>query len=190
MFSGTASASQVPWQTTARNANVVCLGYDNKIFKLPGLAALQKVKTAKDFTPALLKKSAAPYFAGELALEQDMVRKWSALATPREPAYRVAWARWLTLWKTVRIPAAQKIAASAKQGDLKAFQAAQAPIDARTPRRVRSSRRRRVRGLPVAVATAATAAGRRGSARLAVRREIAERREPRTLVGSRLTVGR
>jgi hypothetical protein len=129
-FSGTASASQVPWQTTARNANVVCLGYDNKIFKLPGLAALQKVKTAKDFTPALLKKSAAPYFAGELALEQDMLRKWSALAIPREPAYRVAWARWLTLWKTVRIPAAQKIAASAKRGDLKAFQAAQAPIDA------------------------------------------------------------
>ena len=129
-FSGTASAAEVPWQTLARNANVVCLGYDKQLFKLPGLAALQKVKSQKDMTPALLKRSGARYFAGELALEREMVRKWSALGTPKELAFRVAWARWLKLWKTVKIPTAVKVAASAKRGDVKGLAAAETALAA------------------------------------------------------------
>ena len=134
VFSGTASAGKVvPWQTLARNANVACLAYDSKLFKLPGLAELQKVKSEKDFTPELLKRSGAPYYAGELGLEKTMLRTWSSLGTPKEPAFRVGWARWLTLWKTVRIPAAERIAASAKRGDVKGVKAAEiglAPYEA------------------------------------------------------------
>ena len=130
-FSGTASARKVvPWNTLARNANVVCLGYDKKLFKLPGLATLQKVNSAKDLTPELMKNSMVPYLTGELALEKEMVRKWSALGTPKEPTYRVAWARWLTLWKTVHIPAAVSVLASAKRGDVKGMDASQVSLKA------------------------------------------------------------
>jgi hypothetical protein len=133
VFTGTGAAAargDVPWVTVARGANVACLDYDKKIFKLPGLAALSKVRSLKDFTPKLLTQSAAPFYAGEAALKQAMVSKWSALGTPKEPAYRVAWARWLTLWKTVQIPFALKAAAGAKAGDAKAFAASVAQAEA------------------------------------------------------------
>jgi hypothetical protein len=130
-FSGTASAQKVvPWATLESNANVVCLDYDDKIFKLPGLGALQKVKSEKDLTPALVKKSMVPYLTGELALEKTMVRKWSTLGTPKEPTYRVGWVRWLTLWKTVRIPSAEKYLAAAKKYDVKGMKAAGAAREA------------------------------------------------------------
>jgi hypothetical protein len=131
VFTGTASAGKVvPWITLARSANVACLSYDNKLFKLPGLAALKNVKSEKDITPTLMKSAMVPYLTGELALEKDLVRKWSALGTPKEPAYRVAWARWLTLWKTVHIPSAAAVLASAKRDDVKGMEAAQATLTA------------------------------------------------------------
>ena len=136
VFSVTASAGTapegkvVPWTTLARNANVVCLGYDKKLFKLPGLAALQKVNSEKDLTPEIMKNSMVPYLTGELALEKDMLRKWSALGTPKEHAYRAAWARWLTLWRTVHIPAAESMLASALRDDQKGMTAAEASLKA------------------------------------------------------------
>jgi len=130
-FSGTASAGKVvPWTTLAKNANVVCLAYDKKLFKLPGLAALQKVNSDKDLTPEIMKSAMVPYLTGELALEKEMLRKWSALGTPKEATYRVAWARWLTLWKTVKIPAAERMLASAKRNDKKGMAAAEASVAA------------------------------------------------------------
>ncbi len=130
MFAAPASAKVLPWNTVAKRANVVCLAYDNKLFKLPGLAALQKVTSEKDLTPEVLKHSMVPYLTGELALEKEMVRKWSALGTPKEAAYRVAWARWLTLWRTVHIPSAERVLAAAKRGDVKGMDTAQASLKA------------------------------------------------------------
>ena len=128
---GTASAGNVvPWNTLARNANIVCLGYDKKLFKLPGLAALQNLKSEQDLTPEIMKNSMVPYLTGELALEQEMLRKWSALGTPKEHVYRVAWARWLTLWKTVHVPAAESMLASALRDDQKGMTAAEASLKA------------------------------------------------------------
>jgi hypothetical protein len=131
MSSGTASAGKVvPWNTVARSANVVCLDYNKKLFKLPGILALQKVKSEKDLTPEIMKQSMVPFLTGELAIQKEMVRKWSALGTPKEPRYRVAWARWLTLWKTVHIPGSERMLASAKRYDLKGMAAAEASITA------------------------------------------------------------
>jgi hypothetical protein len=130
VFSEAAAAKDVPWLTVAKGANVACLNYDKKLFKLPGVAALQKVNSEKDLTPDVMKNSMVPYLTGELALEKEMVRAWSALGMPKEPAYRAAWARWLTLWKTVHIPVAERVLASAKRDDVKGMDAAQAPMTA------------------------------------------------------------
>ncbi len=130
VFSETASAKDVPWLTVAKGANVACLSYDKKLFKLPGVAALQKVNSAKDLTPDVMKNSMVPYLTGELALEKEMVRAWSSLGIPKEPAYRAAWARWLTLWKTVHIPVAERVLANAKRDDVKGLEAAQAQLAA------------------------------------------------------------
>jgi hypothetical protein len=125
---GPAMAGPVPWLTVARSANAACLSYDKKLFGLPGLKALQKVNSTADLTPALLKRSGAPFYAGELVLQQKLVHTWGTLGTPKEAAYRTAWARWLVLWKTLRIPVAEQIAASAKTGDVKGLEAAAARL--------------------------------------------------------------
>ncbi len=86
VFSVTASAKVVlPWVNVERSANVICLDYTKKLFKLPGIVALQKVKTKKDLTPAVMKNAMVPYLTGELALEKTMVRRGARFPRPGNP---------------------------------------------------------------------------------------------------------
>jgi hypothetical protein len=119
-----ASAAEKPWFTVARAANTQCFAYDTKLFALPHIKDLGKLKRASDFTPKVLKDWAAPYFAGELKLQQDLLASWGKDGTPKEAARKRDWARFMELWKTIQIPATQRYADASKAGDADAFKAA------------------------------------------------------------------
>ena len=124
--SAAAGAAQVPGASLAANADNVCSAANVKFVQLvvpKGLTGTSKL------TPKLLK-AAAPYVAGQLAIEKEKTRRWSALGTPKEPAIRTAWARCLVLYRTVSSPAVAEGIAAAKRGDVKAFMAAYGKVEA------------------------------------------------------------
>lgn len=115
----TAVAADVPRATLVKNADLICSYENGKLVQLSfpkGLDDPTKL-TAKNL------KASASYFTGSLALQQDAIRRFAKLGTPREPAVRVAWARYLTLQKTVEIPTLTDAISAAKRGDAKAFMA-------------------------------------------------------------------
>ena len=128
-WSGAASAAAtVPGVTLAMNADALCSQANVQIVRLP---LPQGFDGKVDLTPQLLR-AAAPYVASELAIERATTQKWSALGTPAEPAVRVAWERWIALYRTVHQPMLWRASRAARRGDVGAFISISRSIDART----------------------------------------------------------
>jgi hypothetical protein len=126
VLSAAAGAAEVPGKSLAANADNVCSAANVEFVQLvvpKGLTGTSKL------TPKLLKR-AASYVAAQLVIEKEKTHRWSALGTPKEPAIRTAWARWLVLYRTVSSPAVAEGIAAAKRGDVKAFMAAYGKVEA------------------------------------------------------------
>jgi hypothetical protein len=112
-----AAAADEPDKAFVDRADGVCVRASIKLVKLPPPRGYNpNAKLTPKVLPAL-----APFLQKELAIDQSQVQQWSTIGTPTSPALRAAWNRWVTLWKTLELPALNHAAAEARRDDLKRF---------------------------------------------------------------------
>ena len=109
-------------------ADGVCARATVKVVKLP--PPPKGYGTTK--LTAKILRALVPLLTQELAIDRAQVRQWGTIGTPKTPATRTAWARWLVLWKTVELPALAHALADSTQGDVKSFMSSFAGVEAHT----------------------------------------------------------
>ena len=123
-----AIAASGPDRAFVDKADGVCLRATVKLVKL---SPPPKGYGTSKLTTKILREL-APFLTHELAIDRAQVRQWGAIGRPTAPAIRVAWARWLVLWKNVELPALSHASADAKRGDLQGFTSSFAAVEAHT----------------------------------------------------------